>query len=100
VTAAASQFSAQLQTDPTTSITNAPGATSYPLSTFTYILVWQKQSDQGKGYDMAQFFWWIVTNGQSYGPTLYYPKLPDNVVTLDKSLIASMTYNGVSFING
>jgi phosphate transport system substrate-binding protein len=100
VTAAAAQFTTQLQADPTTPITNAPGATSYPISTFTYILVWQKQSDQKVGSDMAQFFWWIVTKGQSYGPTLFYPKLPDLVVTIDESLIASMTYNGVSFING
>ena len=100
VTAAASQFTVQLQADPTTSITNAPGSTSYPISTFTYILVWQNQSDQAKGSDMAFFFWWIVTKGQAYGPSLFYPKLPDLVVTLDETLIASMTYNGVSFING
>jgi phosphate transport system substrate-binding protein len=100
VTAAANAFSAQVQANPTFSITDAPGATSYPISTFTYLLVWQNQTNQGKGYDIAQFFDWIVTHGQALGPALYYPTLPSNVVTIDQSLIAQMNYNGVSFIGG
>ena len=100
VTAAAAAFSTQLQSNPTHSITNAPGATSYPISTFTYILVWQKQSNQNLGFDMAHFFWWVVNQGQGYGPTLYYPQLPPSMVTIDEGLIAQMSYNGVSFING
>lgn len=98
VSAAAAQFSTQLQADPTTSIANAPGADSYPISTFTYLLVWQNQVNRGKGYDTASFFLWIITHGQSLGPPLYYPSLPSNVVAIDRSLIAKMNYNGVSFI--
>lgn len=98
VTAAAAAFSVQVQANPTFSITNAPGATSYPISTFTYLLVWQNQTNQGKGNDIAQFFQWIVTRGQSLGPPLYYPQLPANVVSIDQILIAKMNYNGVSFI--
>jgi phosphate transport system substrate-binding protein len=100
VTAAAADFTAQLQTDPTFSITNAPGPTSYPIATFTYILVWQKQTSQSQGYDMAHFFLWIVTSGQAYGPNLFYPELPASMVTIDEGIIAQMTYNGVSFISG
>ncbi len=98
--AAASAYSTQLASDATYSITNAPGATSYPISTFTYILVYQKQSNQALGYDMAHFFWWIVNSGQAYSPSLYYAQLPPGVVTADEALIAQMSYNGVSFING
>lgn len=100
VTAAAAAFATQLQTNPTYAITNAPGASSYPISTFTYILVWQKQSSQNLGYDMAHFFWWVVNQGQGYGPTLYYAQLPPSMVAIDEGLIAQMSYNGVSFING
>jgi phosphate transport system substrate-binding protein len=98
VASAAADFATQLQTNPTISITNAPGANSYPISTFTYLLVWQNQPNQGKGFDVAQLFWWIVTHGQSYGPPLFYPSLPSNVVPIDEALIAKMNYNGVSFI--
>ncbi|MDA4126221.1 MAG: phosphate ABC transporter substrate-binding protein PstS [Thaumarchaeota archaeon] len=98
VTSAASDFSSQVQSNPTFSITNAPGAASYPISTYTYLLVWQNQGSQGKGNDVAQLFWWIVTHGQSLGPPLFYPSLPASVVTTDQSLIAKMNYNGTPFI--
>jgi phosphate transport system substrate-binding protein len=100
VSSAAAQFTTQLQADPTTSITNAPGAASYPISTFTYLLVWQNQTNQGKGYDIALFFSWIVTHGQALAPPLGYPSLPANVVTLDEALIAKMNFNGTPLIGG
>jgi phosphate transport system substrate-binding protein len=98
VNSAASDFAAQVQANPTFSITNAPGAGSYPISTYTYLLVWQNQANQDKGYDVAQLFWWIVTHGQSYGPPLFYPTLPASIVTVDQALIAKMNYNGTPFI--
>ena len=98
VTSAASDFSSQVQANPTFTITNAPGANSYPISTYTYLLVWQNQASQGKGNDVAQLFWWIVTHGQALGPPLFYPLLPASVVTIDESLIAKMNYNGTPFI--
>ena len=99
VTSAASDFSTQVQANPTFPITNAPGASSYPISTYTYLLVYANQSNQGKGNDIALFFWWIVTHGQALGPPLYYPALPASVVTVDESLIAQINYNGTPFIH-
>ncbi|HEY6284012.1 MAG TPA: phosphate ABC transporter substrate-binding protein PstS, partial [Nitrososphaerales archaeon] len=99
VASAASDFAAQVQANPTFSITNAPGANSYPISTYTYLLVWQNQATQGKGSDVAQLFSWIITHGQSYGPPLFYPALPASVVTIDQALIAKMNYNGTPFIH-
>jgi len=98
VTAAASAFATQLQANPTFTITNAPGATSYPISTFTYILVWQKQSNYNQAFDTASFIWWVVNQGQGYGPTLFYPTLPAAMVTIDEGLIAQITYNGAPVI--
>jgi phosphate transport system substrate-binding protein len=100
ISAAAAAFSSQVQANPTFAITNAPGTGSYPIATFTYLLVWQNQTNQQQGYDTANFFWWIVTNGQAYGPQLYYPSLPSNVVPIDQSLIQKIQYNGVPFITG
>ncbi len=99
IAAAANAFSAQVLANPIFTITNAPGAGSYPISTFTYILVWANQSNQQQGYDMAQFFEWIVNlnQGQTYGPNLFYPALPASVIAIDQSIIHQMNYNGVSF---
>jgi len=98
IAAAAASYSTQVQANPTFTITNAPGAGSYPISTYTYLLVWANQKNYQQGYDMAQLFEWIVSQGQAYGPNLYYPALPANVVAIDQSLIQQINYNGVPFI--
>jgi phosphate transport system substrate-binding protein len=98
ISQAASQFTSQVQSDTRVSITNAPGANSYPIATFTYILVWKGQADQSKGYAIAQFVWWIIHQGQSYGPKLLYPQLPASVVTVDEALVRQMNYNGQAFL--
>lgn len=100
IAAAAAAFSAQVQANPTFAITNAPGAGSYAIATYTYILVWQNQTNQYQGYDTALFLWWVVVQGQAFGPSLYYPSLPSNVVTIDQSIISKMNFNGVPFITG
>ncbi len=97
VTAAASDFSAKLATDPTHSIVNAPGAGSYPISTFTYLLTWKNQSNENTAYTIANFFSWIVTSGQSYSPALFYPALPASMVSIDQQLIAQINYQGQTF---
>jgi phosphate transport system substrate-binding protein len=99
VSAAASQFSSQLQSDTRVSIVNAPGADSYPIATFTYILVWRDQTDLSKGYAISHFLWWVVNNGQGSGAALGYSPLPQNVVAIDDNLVKQIDYNGQSFIS-
>lgn len=100
IAAAAAAFSSQVQVNPTFAITDAPGSGSYAIATFTYLLVWQNQTNQQMGYDTAHFFWWIVNQGQAFGPSLYYPILPSSLVSIDQSIIQKMNYNGVPFITG
>ncbi len=103
IDAAASADSAEVEASSTYSITDAPtptGATvqSYPISTYTYLILWEDQTSQAVGYDLANFLWWVVTSGQQYGPALYYGELPAGVVASDEGLIASMNYHGSQFI--
>jgi phosphate ABC transporter phosphate-binding protein len=72
----------------------------YPITTFTYALVYQHQTDQQKGSAVVNFIWWIVNNGQSAGKTLGYPALPTNVVQLDDTTLKSVTYNGTPLYTG
>ena len=97
IAAAASAFSAQVLANPTFTITNAPGAGSYPISTYTYLYVWANQVNYQQGYDVAQLFEWIVSQGQAFAPSLNYGALPASVVIVDQSIIHQMNYNGVSF---
>jgi phosphate transport system substrate-binding protein len=97
--AAAADFSAQVQANPTFTITDAPGAGSYPIATFTYILIWQDQTNQQVGSATARFLQWVVNQGQTLSPPLNYSMLPADVISIDQSLIRKLNYNGVQFIN-
>jgi len=68
-------------TDFRVSIVNAAGKGSYPISSFTWILVYQKQADATKGKKLVDFLKWAFTQGETSAATLDYAPLPKNVVT-------------------
>ncbi len=72
----------------------------YPITTFTYALVYQAQSDQQKGSAVVNFIWWIVNSGQPAGSSLGYPPLPSNVAQLDLATLKTVTYNGTPLYTG
>lgn len=74
------------------SIVNAPGKDSYPISTFSYLLVYEKQSDPVKGKALVDFLTWAVHEGQSYAEPLHYVPLPPEVVRLNERSIARIKY--------
>jgi len=78
VTAAAAGVAESLpaNTDYRISIVNAPGADSYPISSFTWILVYQHQTDAVKGKKLVDFLNWALTEGEKVAPTLDYAPLP------------------------
>ena len=62
------------------SITNPAGETAYPISSFTYLLVYEDAADPVKGKVLADFLWWAVHDGQKLAEPLYYAPLPGPVV--------------------
>ena len=62
------------------SITNAPGKTAYPISSFTWLLIPEQSSDPKKGKIIADFLEWMVTDGQKMTTQLSYAPLPASVV--------------------
>jgi len=84
------------------SILDAAGANSYPIASFTYLLVYQELNTigtsmtQAKAQALVDFLWWCVHDpgGQQYAAGLVYPPLPPTVVTLDEQAIRSITFNG------
>ncbi len=61
------------------SITNAPGATAYPISSFSWMLVPVKAQDAAKGRVLKDFLNWMVKSGEDEVSGLYYAPLPKNV---------------------
>jgi phosphate ABC transporter phosphate-binding protein len=78
----------------------------YPITTFTYALIYQDLSPSYAGTSQAQavgavnFLWWVVNSGQNAGSKIGYPPLPSNVVTLDDTTLSSITYNGSPVLTG
>lgn len=80
------------------SIVDAPGDNSYPIGSFTYLLVFKDQTDLTNGKALAEFLWWAVHDGQKYSPDLLYVPLPSEVISLNEKTIRLMNYNGQTII--
>ncbi len=70
-------------TDFRISIVNAPAPDAYPISSFTWLLVYQDQKDAKKGKELVDFINWGLTQGQQEGKALDYAPLPPNMVQLE-----------------
>ena len=91
VTEAAAAVAAKLPTttDFRVSIVNALAKDAYPISSFTYLLVYETQPDAAKGKKLIDFIKWAIHDGEVDAAKLDYAPLPKNVVTLlDKRLTA------------
>jgi phosphate transport system substrate-binding protein len=69
----------QMPADFRISITNAPGANSYPISSFTYLLIPVNGADQARRKVLKDLLSWIVKSGESEASALSYAPLPNNV---------------------
>jgi phosphate transport system substrate-binding protein len=72
------------------SITNAPGATAYPISSFTWLLIPTKSADPAKGQILKDFLQWMLAHGESEASGLSYAPLPASVQTKLKASIGQI----------
>lgn len=61
------------------SIVNAKGKNSYPISGYSWVLVFRDQADKTKGRALVNLLRWMVLGGQKYAKGLDYAPLPRNV---------------------
>lgn len=92
VTAAAAGAVQHMPADFRVSITNAPGAASYPVSSFTWMLVPTVMPDKNKGEALKQFLIWGLTTGQQYNSGLSYAPVPKPVVEKEMQAIKRLQY--------
>jgi phosphate transport system substrate-binding protein len=90
VSAAAAGAANNMPDDFRVSITDAPGKTAYPISTFTWLLIPEKISDAAKRDAIKGFLHWMMTDGQNYAEGLAYAKLPAPVVAKETRAIAKI----------
>jgi phosphate transport system permease protein/phosphate transport system substrate-binding protein len=83
------------------SLTNAPGPDSYPIASFSYLLLYIEMSttpqtnSMEKAKEIVDFIAWAISEeGQAFAEELDYVPLPDEVVQLNMETLASLTFNG------
>jgi len=96
VTAAAAASAANMPDDLRVSITNAAGPDAYPISSYTYVLVYKNQKDAAKGKALVNFLWWGIHDGESFAKDLQYAPLPADIVKRAEAKINSVTANGTA----
>jgi phosphate transport system substrate-binding protein len=82
-------------------VLDAPGADSYPIASFTYLLLYQELSTSPsidsieKARALLDFIAWAISDeGQVFAEELSYVPLPDEVQELNLDTLSSLTYNG------
>jgi phosphate ABC transporter phosphate-binding protein/phosphate ABC transporter permease protein PstC len=82
------------------STTYAPGKDSYPISSFSYLLLDKELGTNpridslDKARALADFVSWVITDGQQFADDLGYVALPDDVIILNEDTLDSLTYKG------
>jgi phosphate transport system substrate-binding protein len=87
---------------PWTNVTmvNAPGADSFPIASFSYLLVYKELTDEprladkNKAQTLVDFINWAITDGQQFAPDIGYVPLPEQVVQLNQETLKGLTHNG------
>jgi phosphate transport system substrate-binding protein len=80
----------QMPADYRVSITNAPGANAYPISSFTYLLIPIKGTNPQNRAVMKDMLSWILKSGESQVSALSYAPLPDALVEKELKTVYSL----------
>jgi phosphate transport system substrate-binding protein len=72
------------------SITNAPGANAYPISSFTWLLIPTQFTDGAKAKAMKEFLGWMLSTGEGEASGMTYAPLPTAVSERVKQTIATI----------
>jgi phosphate transport system substrate-binding protein len=90
VTAAAAASAASMPADFRVSITDADGKDAYPISSYTWILLYQNPGDKARSRKVVDFMRWAITDGEVYAKDLGYAPLPDSVVKLEQDALGKI----------
>lgn len=88
----------QLPDDAKVSLTNTDAADGYPISGFSWVLIYKEQNysnrSQAASTDLLKLLWWNVHQGQKYCADLSYAPLSPSAVSVAEKILKSATYNG------
>lgn len=79
-------------------VTNSANPQAYPIAGFTWLLVYQEQTNCTKGKALVDTLWWAIHDGQQYATPLEYAPLPQDAVSKAEAQIRSITCNGQALL--
>jgi phosphate transport system substrate-binding protein len=89
-TDAAAAAAKAMPADYRVSITNAAGPNSYPISSFTWLLIPTHFNDPAKGKAVKDFLTWMLDHGESEAAGMGYAPLPKQVQDMERKTIAKI----------
>lgn len=94
---------ADIPADTRVMLTNSDDPQAYPISGFTWILLYKEQSYDNRSMAQAEatvtFLQWIIgSDAQAVAPTVHYAPLPETAVIRAKELLRSVTYDGKTLL--
>ena len=91
-----------LPADSTISLTNSDAPEGYPISGFSWVLIYKEQSynsrTQGQAEQLVKLVDWMIHDGQKFSADLQYAPLSDNAVSTGEAVLKSATYKGQPFL--
>jgi len=91
MTAAAAGVADTIAPDLRASIVNAAGQNAYPISGFTWQLVYKEIPNKAKAIALTRLLWWEVHEAQKFNADLGYAPLPAGIVKRAEEQILSVT---------
>ena len=82
------------------SIVNQPGASSYPISGYSWALIYTHQTDQATGQALVTMLNWLTHDGQAYAAANLYVPLPTQVRQLARTMLGQVTGPGGTHLLG
>ena len=85
-------------------LTNSSDPESYPISGFTWIILYKEQAYNDRSFEQAEatvklLDWLVSADAQAQAPTVNYAPLTDDAATKAKAILRSITYNGKAILN-
>ena len=73
------------------SIVNEPGADSYPISGYSWALIYTHQPSQATGKALITLLNWLTHQGQAYAAATLYVPLPPRIQQLARTMLQQVT---------
>jgi phosphate transport system substrate-binding protein len=88
--------------DTRVSITDTSAEDGYPISGFTWLIVYREQAYAGRSREdalqLVKMLSWMIDEGQQFTEPLQYSPIPKEVAALADSIVAGITYQGTPLL--